>query len=81
MIDFLTEGKNLCVRVKYDKEIGNWTLTATVDKGREVNAELTVHRFQKELEKKLKKIREDACQDGWKNAKAKRSKQSWFAGW
>jgi len=46
-----------------------------------VHAELLKEAFDKHMRKRLKKIREDAYNDGWKDAKNKAKKKDWFITW
>ncbi len=45
------------------------------------NAQLLCNALDDALTEKLKQIREDAYNKGWKDAKAKLRKSDWFGGW
>lgn len=48
--------------------------------GTEWYSELLRKQLDERLWASLKKIREDAYNDGWKDAKAKKMRQTWFSG-
>lgn len=56
----------------------------TINQNHEYQAELPKRQFQKHLEDKLKAVKQEAYNEGWKDAKAKRRKKIWmdfFGNW
>ena len=47
----------------------------------EYSAELLVKHLKKEMRQHIKNTRESEYNRGWKDAKAKKRKESWFRGW
>lgn len=47
----------------------------------ENNAELLKQHIENVLSEALKKARREAYEQGWKHAKAKCAKETWFSGW
>lgn len=60
---------------------GEWTYTFSWNASGDDYAQLLVNQFNESLENRLKKIREDSYEQGWKDAKAKTRKQTWFGGY
>lgn len=46
----------------------------------EVYAGLLAYRFSREFERAVRTAREEAYNDGWKDAKAKRIRKTWWGG-
>lgn len=49
--------------------------------GGEAYAGLLAAAMHREMHDKLKAIRADAYEKGWKDAKAKKTKETWFGSW
>jgi hypothetical protein len=51
----------------------------------ETNSSMLVHllrdKLHDELNKKLTEMRREAYESGWRDAKAKSAKKTWFSGW
>lgn len=60
---------------------GDWTYTFSRHEEDVPDAQLTVNAMEDWMNEKLKAIREDSYNEGWKDAKAKKKKRDWFAGW
>lgn len=82
MIQFNRKDSRVQVKVSIDiPRSGNWTYTLDRTESDVPSAQLIVNRMDDVLSNKLKQIREDAYNAGWKDAKAKTKKQDWFAGY
>lgn len=66
----------LAVKVQYLS-----TFSFGFDAGTEWAAQLLVDRLRDVLGGSMQKVRASAYEDGWKNAKGKRAKQTWFSTW
>lgn len=72
------------IELKIEPQISgadSWYYTFTADFHDEPGAQLVMNAIEDNLEKRLKKIRSDAYEEGWKDAKAKRKRADWFSGW
>jgi len=81
MFRIYSEKNFLKVELTYGKELGNWVTTLSQEYHHEVDAKLRVRHFDEQLEKKLEAIRREAYAQGWKDAKAKTVRQTWFSRW
>jgi hypothetical protein len=78
------ERKDAVVRLHLKTEIdgaGEWTYYFDWTSGSKDYAQLLVNQFSLALEQQLKKIRKDAYDKGFSDAKAKRKRETWFSGW
>jgi hypothetical protein len=79
MIKFHQHGTQ--VKVEIDPGINGSTMLLYWQADKEMLAYLLRDKLQTELGDKLRAIREEAYEKGWKDAKAKRAKSTWFARW
>lgn len=47
----------------------------------EAYAQMLAYHVNKSLKEKMQEIRQQSYEQGWKDAKAKRKKETWFSGW
>lgn len=69
------------VRVEVETGLLNRYYCHEIDFNSELIAELVRQQYQKHMEATLKFIREEAYNDGWRDAKAKKAKRSIFKCW
>ena len=58
-----------------------WTYNFRWTTNDEAYSQLLTNQINEDVKKNLKVIRREAYNEGWKDAKAKRKKESWFGGW
>lgn len=82
MIEIFKDGNK--VKGKFTTSIGNgwyWTFTIATCED-DPYAIMLTERMQKDLAKKLEQIRKESYEEGWRDAKAKKSgKRDWFKSW
>lgn len=80
MIEFLREGSLIKVKVKTTVLGGHWW-APVIECNSEPYASLLRQHMHEDLNHKLEAIRREAYLKGWKDAKAKVKKETWFSGW
>ncbi len=58
----------------------NWDYKFEFNENDIPTAQLVINAIKDQMNERLKVIREKAYEDGWKDAKAKKRRQDWFAG-
>ena len=80
MVEFKREGTAIRLSVTVAiPTAGNWIIHFDCDRGHEINAGLLLSAMEDQFESKVTKAREDAYHEGYKDAKAKRAKKTWFS--
>jgi len=80
MITFERKNKEVLIKIQH----GIWTnnyFERTINQDYEYQAELLTRQLNKHLNDELSRVRRDAYNEGWKDAKAKRAKRTQFTGW
>mgnify|MGYP001569010560 CR=1 FL=1 len=76
------EGSKVVIVVEfYNGMAGDYTWKFTNDCGNERYAGLAASALQSQLQDKMRTIRQEAYEDGYKDAKAKRKRKNLFSGW
>jgi hypothetical protein len=78
MIEFIAESKEVAVKVT--TSVG-WHITARFNCDSVLYAILLRKELDEKLNRELNRIREEAYQKGWRDAKAKKVKETWFSSW
>ena len=72
---------NNVVKVDFTLPMG-WTVTLQNERNSDFDAELLLRRLDDDLRQRIEKIRRDAYNLGWKEAKGKKvKKRDWFNGY
>ncbi len=79
MVELSSKDKTVTVKIKGGWPVGDWVWTWSIDVGQEAYALLLVNNMRERMGYELSRIREDAYNEGWKNAKAKTTKRTWFS--
>lgn len=74
------EGVEALLTLKYKYPLCNWAITLRHNFGTEFNAILAIENLQESYKAQIRRAKEDAYNDGWKDAKAKRMKCTYFNG-
>ena len=80
MITFSRKGTEVLVDVKHGVFFGEEYFRLEIHQAYEYQAELLLRQLDKNLSSQLERIRKEAYEQGFKDAKAKRAKQTWFSG-
>lgn len=80
MIEIFRKRNILEIQIMGKYPISNWKFTFTWDAESEIYAILLVQNLQSALSDKIKKIREQEYNRGWKDAKNKNKKETYFSG-
>lgn len=75
---FFRDGSEVCISLHV--VMAGPTFTWRWSAGSEWAATLLLDAIRKQLASEMLAIREQAYKEGWRDAKAKRAKQSWFSG-
>lgn len=81
MIQFTIDGKDLLVRIESELPPKENVYLLRWNTADACYANLLGDHLRSKLNNKLRAIREEAYEQGWKDAKAKRKKKDWFSGW
>lgn len=81
MFTFERDGTSLKLQVEAKTYIAKRWYSFSWQCTDEIYADLLVKNFQEHLSNRLQGIRRSAYEEGWKDAKAKKKKETWFAGW
>lgn len=77
MIQYRTSGDS--VKIHVESGVGNFTFTHSC--GHDYLAGLMRDQYEKHMNSAIESIRRESYNKGWKDAKAKTKKQTWFSGW
>lgn len=77
MIDFQQSGAD--VRINIESGVGKFVFTHNCVHG--YLAGLMRDQYERHMRSVLENVRKDAYNQGWKDAKAKTKKATWFKGW
>lgn len=77
MINFSNQGKHVLLSCRLTIA---YTVNFLMERACEMDAVLLQKQLQSDLEKRIEKIRKESYEAGFKDAKAKRVKRSWFNG-
>lgn len=80
MIKFLRKGSEITAQIEANVGVERRFFQFTLNLQSEVYACLLRDNFSEKLRNSLKTIREEAYVKGWKDAKAKTAKETWFSG-
>lgn len=80
MLKIHTSDEKVVTTISGQYPVSDWGYTFTFNAGSKDYAAMLSHNLRDHLEKSLRTIREHAYNDGWKDAKAKRGKKTWFSG-
>jgi len=80
MIEFIKDGEEVLVKVNTSSSI-NWHIKAKFNCNSELYAALLRQELHSHLNNTLERIRKQAYEQGWKDAKARTKKETWFSGW
>jgi predicted SPOUT superfamily RNA methylase MTH1 len=81
MISFVREGSKVTIRVTGQSPIADKIYPFSYEAGTEGYALLLRQNLADALWQAIKKAREEEYEKGWKAAKAKKRKETYFAGW
>ena len=82
MLSFKREGTNVIVRIDFTTpDAGEFHIPLDWRHSGTDLASLRVDSLERQLRTKLSIIREEAYNKGWRDAKAKTTKETWFSGW
>lgn len=79
MIQIQSKDTQLIVRLFAGYPISEWEFTTTGNMQYEAYALLVAHNIREYIDKRIRSIREDEYNKGWKDAKAKKAKRTWFS--
>lgn len=79
MIQFTREGTK--VRIEISSNALSKSFLFYHECGQDHFASLMDDSYQERMSQSLERIRREAYNQGWKDAKAKVKKESWFSGW
>lgn len=77
MIDYRVSGQ--AVKIHVDSGLGKFTFTHEC--GQDYLASLMCDQYERHMRSVLEKVRKEAYNQGWKDAKAKNKKATWFKPW
>ena len=81
MIYFKRNGQNVEAELHFNTPtLGSRYCTVSINAGNPTNADFLTQAYKDRLFETLKGLREEAYNQGWKDAKAKRTKSKWFKG-
>ena len=81
MIEFVKDGLEARIKItSFFNWIGDRVYTMKWNCNDSEYASLLTKRFQDTMEEKLRTIRHEAYEAGWKDAKAKKARETWFSG-
>ena len=80
MISFERSENKVLVNVQHGIFFNDQYFQLDINQGHPYQAELLYRQLNKTLREKLESIRREEYEKGWKDAKAKRAKQTWFSG-
>lgn len=81
MISFKRIDNKVEVQVKHGVLFNDQYFTLNINETYAYQAELLTRQLNDQLQKKLEAIRKEAYEQGWKDAKAKSAKKTWFSRW
>lgn len=81
MFTFIRDKTDVKVQIEAKSSVQARWFVFTWHCSDEVYADLLVKSFEANLEEKLKKARKESYDQGWKNAKAKQKRETYFGGW
>ena len=84
MITFVKEGKNVSVKIEHGIFYGDAHFSVQIIQSYEFQAELLKRALQEKMNIEISKIKRNAYNQGWKEAKAKSKKKQYddfFGGW
>lgn len=81
MITFSRNDNKVIVKVEHGIFHGDQYFELDILQNYQYQAQLLRNALELNLSRKLEEIRKEAYEQGWKDAKAKRKKQTWFSGW
>jgi hypothetical protein len=81
MLSFDRIGPDVIVNIEHGIFYNGNHFVLKISSTHDYQAELLKRQFQKKLSDELEAIRREAYNQGWKDAKAKTKKQTWFTGW
>lgn len=80
MIEISSKGSLVTATLTGTYPVGGWTFTFNWNASNESYALLLANNLSGHLEESLRKIRQQAYHDGYRAAKAKAKRCSWFSG-
>lgn len=81
MIDFSREGTKLKLSVEAKTSVAKRFYTFAWECADEVYADLLMKNLKAHFEEKIQQARKESYEAGWRHAKAKVAKDTWFSGW
>ena len=81
MIEFKRDGTTIEVLIEVKASQEKRWLPFHWNANNELYAELLVENFKHHLIEQMQRARKEAYEAGWKDAKAKQQKETWFGGW
>lgn len=81
MISFSRIENTVKVKVQHGIFHNDAHFALTINQDYEYQAQLLLNQLDKHLRNNLEAIRKEAYEQGWKDAKAKRKKKTWFSSW
>ena len=79
MIEILHKGNDVLVEVTAKAPVQRWVWTFKMTMENEAYARLLSTNFRENMQELLASTREEAYVQGWKDAKAKVTKETWFS--
>lgn len=81
MITLISRDNKVIAQLNCGGMASKWWYHFTCQRQDEAEALLLLDNLNKELERRVKQLCKDHYERGWKDAKAKRKKETWFRGW
>lgn len=78
MISFRRDGSEVVVEVESDSTVNSRFFRFKIAFGNELYADLLTRNFQHKFETLIEDVRREEYERGWKHAKAKKARTSWF---
>lgn len=80
MMNFSRKGTEVTAEIEANVGVEKRFFTFTINLSDDVYAYMLRENFQTKMSRALQTIREEAYEQGWKAAKAKRARATWFSG-